>query len=80
MSFDPACKGRLLSAKMLIEEDLQLVPRDKVHSVVEIDMAGVRNNEFWLRGELVGVLAENARVCFVTRNERSGRGEIQSRC
>ena len=32
---------------------------EKVHSVVEIDMAGVRNNEkfFWLRGELVGVLA-----------------------
>ena len=47
---------------MLTKEGRELVERDQVHAVVEIDMSRVRNDEQFLRlgGELVSVLAELA--------------------
>ncbi|MEG4073206.1 hypothetical protein QUA30_11115 [Microcoleus sp. Pol14C2] len=59
---------------MLIEKGRKLVPRDKVHPVVQIDMASVRNDvEFlWFGGALIGIFAELPRMCIVTRDEQHG--------
>lgn len=68
---------------MLIEKGRKLVPRDKVHPVVQIDMSRVRNDvEFlWLGCALVGVFAELPRMCIVTRDEQHGtnREELTQR-
>lgn len=59
---------------MLIEKGLKLVPRDKVHPVVQINMSGVRNDvEFlWLGCALVGVFAKLPGMRIVTRDEQHG--------
>jgi hypothetical protein len=60
-----------LRAQIAAEKVGQLVERDQVHAVVEIDMAGVRHDLELLRlaSALVGVLAEFLRVRLVTRDE-----------
>ena len=53
---------------MLIEERLELVPRDQVHAVIQIDVSGARDNEqfLWLGRPLVGIFAELPGVSNVT--------------
>lgn len=57
-SSSPDC----LCRQMLIEERLQLVPGDQLDLVIEIDMAGTRNDEQFFRigGTLKSLLAEEA--------------------
>src|SRR3954447_24592209 len=69
-----------LSLQVLSEEGRQLIERDKVHAVVEVDVPGVRDDEQFLRlgGELVGVFAELDGMGLLARDEeqRAGRNRL----
>src|SRR5215213_7868526 len=64
------------SFQIRFEERLQLVEGDQLHPVVEIDVAGPRDDEQFLRfgGPLVGVFAELPGMCLVARDEEHGAG------
>ena len=55
----PRRHHELSGGEMLIEERLELVPRDQVHAVIQIDVSGTRDNEqfLWLGRPLVGIFA-----------------------
>jgi hypothetical protein len=56
------------------EELLELVERDQIRLVVQVDVAGVRDDVKLLRlcRALVGVLAVVPRVCVLSRDEQDG--------
>lgn len=58
-------------AKVLAEERVELVPRDQVHAIVEIDVTGAADPDQFLRlgRPLVGILAELARVRLIAGDE-----------
>src|SRR5918994_6979315 len=63
-----------VSCEMLAEEGGKLVERDQVDPVVQVHVAGARHDQELLRfrSEPVGMLAEDARVCLVARDEQHG--------
>src|SRR4051794_33115509 len=68
------------SLQVVSEERRQLIERDDVHAVVEVDVPRVRDDEqlFRLGGELVGVLAELDGMGLLARDEeqRAGRNRL----
>ena len=58
--------------QILGEEGRELVERNQVHPVVEVDVARAGNDEQFLRlaGELVGLLAELSGMRVVARDEQ----------
>src|SRR3954451_9055408 len=78
------CSWRVLptssSLHVLGEEGRQLIERDDVHAVVEVDVPRVRDDEQLLRlgGEPVGVLAELDGMGLLARDEqeRAGRNRL----
>src|SRR5215212_8903587 len=64
------------SFQIRFEESLQLVEGDQLHPVVEIDVAGPRDDEQFLRlgGSLVGVFAELPGMGRLPSDEEHGAG------
>ena len=62
------------------EKRRQLVERDELHAVIEVDVAGVRDDDQFLRlaGELVGVFAELEGMGLIAGDEeqRAGRNRL----
>ena len=59
---------------MLGEKGRELVEQDKLHPVVEVNVAGVRNDDqfLWLTGELVSLFTELSGMGGLTRDEKQG--------
>src|SRR5215207_7168244 len=64
------------SFQIRLEEGLQLVEGDQLHPVVEVDVAGSRNNNQLLRfgGPLVGVFTELPGMSRLPSDEEHGAG------
>src|SRR5437773_7615552 len=65
---------RITLFKILSEKGRQLVERDKLHAVVEVNVAGVRNDEqfLWLTRTPVSLLTELSRMGDLTCDEQHG--------
>src|SRR5206468_3994189 len=62
------------SFQMLLEKGRELVERDKFRPVVEVNVAGVGNNDqfLWLTGKPVGLFTEFSGMSVLTRDEKHG--------